>query len=67
MQPQVRPSERDFNRMLHERFGLERQFLHAFRLVLDHPVTGRPCSWTDPYPPDLQPVARALRLGIPPD
>lgn len=33
--------------------GLERQFLHAYRLELEHPVTGEPLRFLDPPPEDL--------------
>jgi 23S rRNA pseudouridine1911/1915/1917 synthase len=33
--------------------GLERQFLHAARLVLQHPITGDPLEVSSPLPPDL--------------
>ncbi len=33
---------------------LERQFLHAYRLELDHPVTGERLEFIDPLPEDLQ-------------
>ncbi len=33
--------------------GLERQFLHAYRLELSHPITGAPISLIDPLPDDL--------------
>ena len=33
--------------------GLTRQFLHAYRLALDHPVTGEHLEFTDPLPSDL--------------
>lgn len=55
----------EFNRLLKERYRLRRQFLHAYRLCLKHPLTGKPHNWTDPYPEDLAPLARSLRLGIP--
>ncbi len=38
--------------------GLERPFLHAYRLELSHPVTGERLEITDPLPSDL-----ALALG----
>jgi 23S rRNA pseudouridine955/2504/2580 synthase len=57
----------EFNRLLRERYQLRRQFLHAYRLRLRHPVTGKPHKWTDPYPDDLAPLAKSLRLGIPPE
>ncbi len=33
--------------------GLERQFLHATRLALRHPITGEPLEVHSPLPPDL--------------
>jgi 23S rRNA pseudouridine955/2504/2580 synthase len=35
------------------RLGLKRMFLHAAKLVLDHPVTGARLSLEAPLPPDL--------------
>lgn len=40
--------------------GLERQFLHARRLVFDHPVTGEPIDITSELPSDL---ATALEIA----
>jgi 23S rRNA pseudouridine955/2504/2580 synthase len=60
-----RYGDKDFNRVLAERYGLRRQFLHAYRLNLVHPVTGRKHNWTDGYPEDLAGLAKSLRLGIP--
>lgn len=34
--------------------GLERQFLHAWRIAFTHPVTGAPCAFRAPLPMDLQ-------------
>jgi 23S rRNA pseudouridine1911/1915/1917 synthase len=34
--------------------GLERQFLHAYRLELEHPVTAEELRFIDPPPADLQ-------------
>ncbi len=34
--------------------GLERQFLHAYRLELTHPITGEELLFIDPPPADLQ-------------
>jgi len=36
--------------------GLERQFLHSYRLQLEHPVTGEAMSFIDPLPEDLASV-----------
>jgi 23S rRNA pseudouridine1911/1915/1917 synthase len=38
-----------------------RQALHAARLKLMHPVTGRACEWRAPAPPDLGAALAALR------
>jgi 23S rRNA pseudouridine1911/1915/1917 synthase len=35
------------------RLALDRQFLHAARLGLEHPVTGEPLELESPLPPDL--------------
>jgi len=43
--------------------GLERQFLHAYRLRFAHPMTGEDVDVTSPLPPDLEAAlerARAL-------
>jgi 23S rRNA pseudouridine1911/1915/1917 synthase len=40
--------------------SLGRPFLHAAHLTLEHPGSGRVCSWDSPLPPDLGEVLRAL-------
>ena len=40
-------------RRLKADLGLERQFLHAYRLELEHPVTGEQLRFLDPLPEDL--------------
>ncbi len=40
--------------------GLDRQFLHSYRLSLEHPVTGEPMSFSDNLPADLQQVLDGL-------
>ncbi len=42
------------------KLGLERQFLHAWRLAFRHPTTDERVEFTAPLPPDLQ---QALRLA----
>jgi 23S rRNA pseudouridine1911/1915/1917 synthase len=37
-----------------------RPFLHAYRLELDHPVTGERLAFDDPLPPDLTTVLASL-------
>ena len=34
--------------------GLERPFLHAWRIAFDHPITGERIDLEDPLPPDLR-------------
>ena len=42
-----------------------RQALHAARLALVHPVTGRDCRWESPLPEDLQQLLAGLRAKVP--
>ncbi|MDR3359530.1 MAG: RluA family pseudouridine synthase [Bifidobacteriaceae bacterium] len=46
---------------LAERLGLERQWLHAVALELDHPVTGLPLRVESDYPEDLAAALAVLR------
>jgi 23S rRNA pseudouridine1911/1915/1917 synthase len=41
-------------------FPVARPFLHAERLALEHPVTGKPLSFTSPLPADLAAVLERL-------
>ena len=43
--------------------GLERQFLHAHRLRLEHPVTGAELDLTSPLPADLAAALERARAG----
>jgi 23S rRNA pseudouridine1911/1915/1917 synthase len=46
--------------------GLERQFLHAYRLRFAHPVTGEEIDAASPLPPDLEAALElARRLDSP--
>ncbi|MDF1543051.1 MAG: RluA family pseudouridine synthase [Anaerosomatales bacterium] len=40
--------------------GLTRQFLHAYRLELDHPITGERLAFVDSLPDDLARVLREI-------
>ncbi len=40
--------------------GFRRQALHAARLGLIHPVSGKAMSWTSPLPADMQELVKAL-------
>lgn len=44
------------------RFG--RQALHAARLQLTHPLTGREVSWESPLPPDMAALVAALEADL---
>ncbi len=41
--------------------GFRRQALHAGRLALRHPVSGKACIWEAPLPEDMQGLLSALR------
>ena len=43
------------------KLGLERQFLHAYRLAFEHPVTGDQLEFTSELPADLEVVLEQLR------
>jgi 23S rRNA pseudouridine1911/1915/1917 synthase len=45
------------------RLGLDRPFLHAWRLAFRHPGDGRRLELTEPLPDDLQGVLDRLRAG----
>lgn len=45
--------------------GLQRPFLHAWRLALVHPITGQPLEVTDPVPADLAAALEAAGIGDP--
>lgn len=51
-----------FNRELKSRFGLRRMFLHARRIALRHPLTGKPLAIESPLPDQLKAVLAALGL-----
>jgi 23S rRNA pseudouridine1911/1915/1917 synthase len=46
-----------------ERYGLERQFLHAHRLAFAHPLSGERLSFSSPLPDDLATALEAARGG----
>ena len=45
------------------RLGLDRPFLHAWRLAFTHPVSGALVELEEPLPPDLAAVLARLRSG----
>jgi 23S rRNA pseudouridine1911/1915/1917 synthase len=46
-----------------ERWGLDRQFLHAHRLAFAHPVTGEAIDARSPLPPDLEEALERASRG----
>jgi 23S rRNA pseudouridine1911/1915/1917 synthase len=46
-----------------ERYGLQRQFLHAHRLAFRHPRTGEALSFTSPLPADLAAALEAAHAA----
>ncbi len=44
--------------------GFHRQALHASRLRLEHPVTGREVEWEVPLPPDMAPLVEAMEADL---
>jgi 23S rRNA pseudouridine1911/1915/1917 synthase len=44
-----------------------RQALHAARLALIHPASGKPMSWQSPLPADMRELLAALELPLPED
>ena len=43
-----------------ENLGLDRQFLHSYRLAFTHPITGERMEFEDTLPPDFQEVIDEL-------
>ena len=46
-----------------ERYGLERQFLHAHRLAFEHPLSGERLAFESPLPADLAAALEAARVA----
>jgi 23S rRNA pseudouridine955/2504/2580 synthase len=55
-----RYGDRNFNRMLSQDTGLDRMFLHAYRVELPHPLTRVKMVVTSPLPEDLCDALRAM-------
>jgi 23S rRNA pseudouridine955/2504/2580 synthase len=55
----------NFNRTARTRWGLRRMFLHAWKLSLPHPVTGKPLHLEAPLPRELLDALKALNLPAP--
>lgn len=59
-----RYGDRGFNGMLAQDTGLDRMFLHAYRVALPHPLTGVKLVITSPLPEDLCEVLRAMGADL---
>ncbi len=46
-----------------ERYGLERQFLHAHRLAFEHPRSGKRLEFSSPLAPDLEQALEQARAA----
>ncbi len=57
--PKLPPEPRDELRLALQ--GFRRQALHASRLALEHPATGRPLQFESPPPPDFAGLLELLR------
>jgi 23S rRNA pseudouridine955/2504/2580 synthase len=55
-----------FNRIAKQRWGLDRMFLHAWKLSLPHPVTGATLALEAPLPGELGEVLSSMNLAPPP-
>ncbi|MBN2026242.1 MAG: RluA family pseudouridine synthase [Actinobacteria bacterium] len=58
--PVVGDREYGMSGSLERESGLERQFLHAYRLSFPHPTSGEEMSFMDPLPADLEQALRGL-------
>jgi 23S rRNA pseudouridine955/2504/2580 synthase len=54
-----------WNRVARQRWGLERMFLHAWKLEMPHPATGMPLRLEAPLPDDLAAVLGRMNLARP--
>jgi 23S rRNA pseudouridine955/2504/2580 synthase len=53
-----------FNRAMREVAGLQRMFLHAAQMELQHPATGEPLRLEAPLPPELRAALAALGCHV---
>ncbi len=54
-----------FNRELKAKFGLKRMFLHARRLAVAHPITGKPLALEAPLPAELVDALEKMGIALP--
>ena len=56
-----------FNREARGKYGLDRMFLHALKIELEHPIHGGRLKVAAPLPPDLKAALKRLNLQLPPE
>jgi 23S rRNA pseudouridine1911/1915/1917 synthase len=61
--PVVGDNEYGVRGRLERELALDRQFLHAYRLIFLHPVSGKELSFESPLPGDLERALRRLETG----
>jgi 23S rRNA-/tRNA-specific pseudouridylate synthase len=50
----------DWNKRLNKTYGISRPMLHAFRLKLQHPISGESMTFQAPLPDDMQKLVRTI-------
>ena len=55
-----------YNRELKAKFGLKRMFLHARRMVIEHPISGETLELEAPLPKELTDALKRMGIEAPP-
>jgi 23S rRNA pseudouridine1911/1915/1917 synthase len=50
----------DWNKRLSKTHQIDRPLLHAYKLSLNHPITGEKLAFTAPLDPDMQRIATTI-------
>ena len=61
----IQYGDTETNRHFSEKYRLKRQFLHAAKLTINHPVTGKKLSFESKLPKELQGVLEAVSANAP--
>jgi 23S rRNA pseudouridine955/2504/2580 synthase len=56
-----------FNREARGKYGLDRMFLHALKIELEHPIHAGRLKVAAPLPPELRSALKRLNLQLPPE
>jgi hypothetical protein len=54
----------DWNTRLRKQYNIERPLLHAYQLILDHPVTNQTIVFTAPVPQDMLKIIQSIDPSI---